>query len=598
MDKPTERDIWLACAKLAPKHPWYFLRCLKTVDEHDPTGRKPYPVKAVDRIICRAYLEHPLLFIEKSRQIMMTWRMAGLTLWDAIHLYGRRHFFRSRKQEFADAILDRARLLYDNLADDQYPGLAEAKKAGDRTGTNDTLVFPKIHGIIQAVPQGSEMVVSYTSSGIIDDEMNLQPNFKQGYEQAFPTWKGGGRYCAVGTPNGHTYAWEIMYGIDPKTGTVREKPRLDTRLMKPIIQATEGDEEYRRRWIEHRLVTMPEDEFLAIPFDKLVASAPGIDYRVNCDGVNILSVHYSSDPDKSPETEVGRKWIANEKIGISPAGWLQQYEINYDSFTGRPVISNWDEHIFVADLDYDPQEMLYLSIDFGKHCVCIFAQVKRLSGFDGKQLHILDEVHLEHSNNPELIDKILERLEDRFLPSWNHRNIRVYCDPAGNQERETTADTDMNSSIKQFKAAGFKPHAIKFGVPESTRDVEAIFAMVYPDGSTAIKVHPRCRYLISCYEGGWRFPEPKGGSHESGGVKQGYPLKEGKFEHGGDATRYLCCNIFKPREIAQRPTNTRGTITIREKGSGRIIGRRRETTKVNTVNRRRGQHGVRRVKVA
>ena len=100
---PTERDIWLACAKLAPKHPWYFLRCLRTTDEHYAAGPRAYPIKAVDRIICRAWLEFPLLFIEKSRQIMMTWRMAGLTLWDATHLYGRRHFFRSRKQEFADA---------------------------------------------------------------------------------------------------------------------------------------------------------------------------------------------------------------------------------------------------------------------------------------------------------------------------------------------------------------------------------------------------------------------------------------------------------------------------------------------------------------
>lgn len=575
------RERWLIRWELAKRDPWPFVKYfVQTLDEHDREhGMKPYPVKAVGRIMCRAWRDFDILFVEKSRQIMMTWTMAALILHDTLFTKGaRRHFLQSKKQEDADAILDRVRVIYDSLSEMNLPGLPEVKKAGNKSGTTSEMRFPSKYSIITAIPQGPHTAHSYTCSGIFGDEINHQTEAKSGYEGALPTIKGGGKYFGVGTPNGHTFGWRTMYAIDERTDHVIGPHKIESSRVKenplepPSFLNLEGDDkvEAQRRWIEHRIITMPEDEFNEIPFVDLIASMPGMKYWRTCTDVDVLSIHYSADPDKSIQTAKGREWGKNERKGMPPAGWLRQYEINYETFEGRPVISNWRHHIFVKSPQYDEQLPLLLSFDFGKKCGCLFAQKHHIQEFTATQIQIIDEIYLQNSNTLELADRTLELLSARFYRSWETNNIRAYCDPAGHQERETTNDKSLNSSVKILRAKGIFPTSHMFGVPESTQQVETVFAMLYPNSQTAITIHEKCEYLISCLSGGWHYPE---------NGRPGYPEKDSVYEHGGDMLRYLICNVFTAFDMTrqQRPRQKKN-IVLREKNTGRIVGYRKPRT--------------------
>ncbi len=62
-------------AALVPTDPWLYLtEYVITKDEHDMVNPyKKFPRKLMYRVILRATEEYNNLFIEKSRQIMLTW---------------------------------------------------------------------------------------------------------------------------------------------------------------------------------------------------------------------------------------------------------------------------------------------------------------------------------------------------------------------------------------------------------------------------------------------------------------------------------------------------------------------------------------------
>ena len=49
--------------------------------------------------------------------------------------------------------------------------------------------------------------------------------------------------------------------------------------------------------------------------------------------IRIIKVHYSADPAKSPDTEEGRKWLANELKnyagGLNDPIWRREMEVEY-----------------------------------------------------------------------------------------------------------------------------------------------------------------------------------------------------------------------------------------------------------------------------
>lgn len=574
----TERDLWMTRWALAQKDPWYFIRYfVNTMDEHDNTAdarSKPFPAKAMYRIVCRAWTEYDLLFIEKSRQIMMTWIMSSLNLWYAMFHPAKRIFFQSKKQEDADAVLERARHVYKQLAELKLPNLPKARMVGEKYGTSDKLEFPGNDSKIWAIPQGPDIVASYTCSSIFADEDELQPMFSEGFSVALPTVTDGGKYTAQGTARGLGFVYCVLYGLDEKSRKPLGDHEIDSReietdLLKPPPHFSDEEARY---WTEEQLIEMPDEQFNAIPFAELIANVPGMHYWRTAQGTDVLQIHYTADPDKDRVTEAGRKWYPMaRRLFKTQDKWDREMEMRRDTFAGRPVIDNWDRDIFVPrkPIKYDPGYPLFLAIDFGAQvCGCIFGQYVPLQDYNAHQFRILSEVIQQNSDTYRLGDAIVAKLTTQFSSAWGSGNFRTHCDPAGNQRSASTSDRSRQTDIQILRSKGLRPQSKKFGIVESTEFVKAIFNTQYASGDPAIIIDGSCDYIIRVCGGGWHYPESDGGIHDD------KPEKDGIFDHGGDMIRILLNNVINPRDFNSPDEKSSYTKLIRDR-QGRVVGAKR-----------------------
>lgn len=72
----------------------------------------------------------------------------------------------------------------------------------------------------------------------------------------------------------------------------------------------------------------------------------GLKTRVTAGGVPVVSLHYTADPAKSPETEDGRTWLASALQGY-PGGldsprWRKEMELDWGALGGQRVFPAWE----------------------------------------------------------------------------------------------------------------------------------------------------------------------------------------------------------------------------------------------------------------
>jgi len=333
-------------------------------------------------------------------------------------------------------------------------------------------------------------------------------------------------------------------------------------------------------WIEDRILNMDHDEFMSLPLEELVACMPGMEYHVTCQDTHCLRVHYSADPQKSPETRKGRMWVKQEQRRIkNEMRWRREYEIDYESYDGKPVIENFRDDLHIKDYEFDGRLGLRGSVDFGTdQGVVLLGQYVQIPQWDCYQLRFLDEVVLYDSDTIALADWTVNLIKGRYEEAWENGDLRFWPDPAGNQRRETTADKDRNTSIKIFQSKGLKiPSSRKLGLVDSTDFVRALFSTMLPNGEPAVVVHSRCQKLISSLRGGWHYPKDPTPEH------RGKPEKDGEHDHRGDCVRHLVCNMFPANFAGDQQKVSRPQYRYR-KYTGEIIGSRR------SQNLRPGEH--------
>lgn len=558
-------------AEIAKEDPWAFLKWfVYTKDEHDHVNAiKKFPEKAMYRVITRCWLEHDVLFIEKSRQVMMTYIMANLFLWDALFKKGRLIAYQSKKEDDAAGIIERARIAYNKLLYLEFPGLPKIKRVGEKSGTITKLQFEDQLSNIWGIPQGPDILAGNTFSGVLADEMNLQPRFREGYGGAKPTIDGGGKYIAQGTARGHSYAYKLMHNINPKTDEKLGGNVLDSNAVTHIRFKADPSlsEEQQRLWIENKIISLPDKEFNSIPIEELVACMPGMRYWVTSNGYHCLRVHYTADPDKHLVTAKGKAWYERYRRAWDDDMWEQEMEINHDTYQGKPIISNWKRNVFVKKTEYDRSLPLILGVDFGTQlCGALFAQHSPIQGFNDKQLRFLDELILENSNSIALATAIVDKIKAKWPSAWDEANFLTYVDPAGHQRRETTSDKSMDTSVKIFQSYGLKPKSRKIGIVDSTDLVKSIFSRTLPNGEPSVIIDPLCEYLIKVFGGGWHYPDLDDSKHI------GKPEKDGVYDHGGDMARHIFSNCFKSRDIGPQVPPGPKITAIRDRSTGRIKG--------------------------
>lgn len=562
-----DRETLELAAVLAREESWPFLKYFTyTQDEHDASITwKQFPLKAYVRIICRLWDMrdlYPIVFIEKSRQTIFTWTTCALLARDTIMLPNRRNFLQDKKEEDAGSTLERVEHILEKLygttaADGVWPfetgpyALPEPRRVSGRFRAAGKIFFPEIKSGMYAIPQGPNIVRKHTCSNIFSDEIAFQRQADEAYAAAGPTLDrgkgGGGRFWAPSTPNGKVFNYCMLYNIDPESGEETGTNSIDSRLLtKPAIQPPAGlGEEQARMWIERAILDMTDEEFNDVPIEELAASMPGMAFWVTSLGVAGLRLHYSADPEKSPETEYGREWIKNARIGKPPDTWQREYEIRYDTFQGRKVIANWDDDTFCKRVEYDCRVGIRIGIDFGaKFAYAVIGQYVPVPGYNAFQLRFLSEIVLKNSTTWQLAKLLKEHIKLRYPQAYETNDIVVNPDPAGHQPKPTTSDSSLNTEIKILEANGFRCETKKLSIRESTEVVKGLFATLLPDGRPMVVVNRDCEYLQAVLGFGWHYPKDV-----RPGTAEDKPEKDGVYEHGGDGVRYLVCACVDPANL-------------------------------------------------
>ena len=187
----------------ALSHPLKFISHVSTKDEHD--DKKPiklFPVKPYVSYLLDMWHEknESIYFIAKSRQIMLTWLCCVFALYLAKSTPHRLIFLQSKKEEDAANLVfnggrtgknwDSARISFIEKHLPlwlQDPGIESAY---------GKLLFPNGSKIV-GVPEGADMIRSYTPSLVISDEAAFQPEFGGAYTAMLPIAKQGGMLIAI-----------------------------------------------------------------------------------------------------------------------------------------------------------------------------------------------------------------------------------------------------------------------------------------------------------------------------------------------------------------------------------------------------------------
>lgn len=189
--------------------------------------------------------------------------------------------------------------------------------------------------------------------------------------------------------------------------------------------------------------------------------------------------------------------IKRQKEILSPHKFLER-------FGGRPapptnaVLPDFSTALHVdADIDYVESEPCYITVDPGDVVnAVLFYQI-----VDG-EVWVIDEVYTSRWNYEAVIDEV------KMRPGWKHavRTRRGTIDIAGAQHHG-------RSSAKELweERTGFIFGANKVAVEDSIERLQSVLTISSRTGRARLRIHPRCKGIISELGGG---PSPV----EHGGV--------------------------------------------------------------------------------
>jgi transposase-like protein len=142
---------------------------------------RPFPDKPYFRPIVDAFQKEPILFVEKSRDMMLSWLCVGLFTHAAMTIPGIEVLFQSQKEEKANELVGYAKTLYErqeSIIRHIYPLKAGRQQSG---------ILEFAHGSrIVGIPGGGNQIRSYHPWGLFQDEAAFMPQAGESYDHAVP----------------------------------------------------------------------------------------------------------------------------------------------------------------------------------------------------------------------------------------------------------------------------------------------------------------------------------------------------------------------------------------------------------------------------
>jgi len=147
---------------------------------------RPFPEKPYFRPVIEHLQQEPVVFIEKSRNMMLSWLCVGFFTHAAMTTPGIEVLFQSQKEEKAFELVDYAKTLYDRQQQELKRAFPLTKNLKDMA--DGELNFANGSRIV-GIPGGADQIRSNHPWGLLMDEAAFMPEAGDCYNNAVPVCK-------------------------------------------------------------------------------------------------------------------------------------------------------------------------------------------------------------------------------------------------------------------------------------------------------------------------------------------------------------------------------------------------------------------------
>ncbi len=190
-----------------------FAKYVRTKDEH-ATGEisvRPFPTREEKPYlwdVADTIQAEPLVAIEKSRQLLITWLACMYALWTAKFHKNRLVFWQSKKEE------DAANVVYNNDWPNARMSFIESSLPPElRSNVAPSyakLAYRDQGSLVWGIPEGGDQIRSYTASLVVSDESAFQPEFEDAWKAILPVVTGGGRAVIISSAKNGAYMKQLI----------------------------------------------------------------------------------------------------------------------------------------------------------------------------------------------------------------------------------------------------------------------------------------------------------------------------------------------------------------------------------------------------
>ena len=163
-------------------------RHTRTRDSHwrESGASSPYrtfPEKPYFPALIQIFQAEPVIFIEKSRDMILSWLCVGFFTHSAMTNDQREVLFQSQKEDKAAELVDYAKTLYEQQDEALKRQFPLAKPLKEQAALK--LEFANGSRIV-GIPEGADQIRSFHPSGLLMDEAAFQPEAGEAYDAAVP----------------------------------------------------------------------------------------------------------------------------------------------------------------------------------------------------------------------------------------------------------------------------------------------------------------------------------------------------------------------------------------------------------------------------
>lgn len=257
-------------------------------------------------------------------------------------------------------------------------------------------------------------------------------------------------------------------------------------------------------------------------------------------GFQIVRLHYTADPDKTPE------WAETMRKGYVSDIWNQEMELDFTKATGKRVYPEFKSELHISSLKPITHRDIWRGWDFGyHHPACVWGQVDT-----NDRLNIFCELLGNETVINKFADEVLA-ISDKLFFGFNFLDAG---DPAVKQK----TDKNERTTADILRQKGINIQSRNTQVKDGINIIRNLL-LPRPDGFVKFKVDECCKLLVDGFLGGYVRKED--GEDE--------PEKDGYYEHLFDALRYMIVvlynpktyNSFTPSHIFFRKRKTANAIT-------------------------------------